>query len=340
MTRMMASQESTISLSIIVPVYNRPAELDELLRSLSLQTDRNFEVIIVDDGSAVKCDQVVENYRTLLNIKYFYKENTGPGLTRNYGAERAGGNYTIYLDSDCVLPNHYVSTVLNSLSRNYVDAFGGPDSADQNFSVQQKAINYAMTSFFTTGGIRGGGEKLDKFHPRSFNMGFSKKVFEKTGGFPSFRFAKNLAAGEDLDLSIQIGKLGFKTALIKDAYVFHKRRTNFKQFFNQVFNFGYARISIYKRHPESLKLFHFLPAVFFIGCIGLVMASVFISIYFLTPLIFFMLIVFTDSTLRNRSMIIGAISVYASFIQLFGYGAGFLKSFWQKVIFSKVIGAS
>ena len=222
--------KTNLKFSFIIPVYNRPNEVEELLESLSKQTNKNFEVVIVEDGSDLKSDAIVEKYKQQLDISYYFKENTGPGISRNYGFERAQGNYCIFLDSDCILPRHYFETVQNELANNYVDAFGGPDRAHKSFSKLQKAINYSMTSFFTTGGIRGGKKKLDKFFPRSFNMGYSREVFDKTQGFSKLRF------GEDIDMSIRIIENGFHTRLIPEAYVYHKRRTNLRQFFKQVFN--------------------------------------------------------------------------------------------------------
>ncbi len=318
-----------LTFSIIVPVYNRPAETEELLESLTRQTGKDFEIIIVEDGSGLKSDEVVNRYKDELNIKYFFKPNSGPGLSRNYGFERAEGNYCIFLDSDCVLPPHYFETVQSILKDNYVDAFGGPDRAHKNFTKLQKAIDYSMTSFFTTGGIRGGSEKLDKFYPRSFNMGYSREVFEKTKGFSKMRF------GEDIDMSIRILKNGFKTALIKEAYVYHKRRTNLRQFFKQVYNSGIARINLYKRHPRSLKLVHFAPAFFTIGIIILLVLSVTVSIYFVVPVILHIILLFFDATLKNKNLIIGLLSVVTSYIQLFSYGVGFIVAAWKQVIMRK-----
>ena len=323
-----------IKLSFVVPVFNRPEEMRELLESLASQSDSDFEVIVVEDGSNEKSDLLCNEFQNKLNIQYFFKENSGPGLSRNYGIERATGNYCIFVDSDCVIPPQYTETVKAFLKQNPVDAFGGPDAADHNFSKLQKAINYAMTSFFTTGGIRGSSEAIEKFHPRSFNMGITKEVYEKTGGFPSIRFAYAKAAGEDLDLSIQIMKMGFKTALIPEAYVFHKRRTSIKQFLRQVYNFGIARITISQRHPESLKWVHFAPSFFLIGSLLSIIAGLFSSIFGL--LIFlYALLVFLDSSAKNNSFSIGSISVLTSFIQLYGYGFGFLKAFWIQRILKK-----
>lgn len=324
-----------LTFSIIVPVYNRPSEIEELLESLNAQTNKDFEIVIVEDGSTEKSDEVIERYKDSLAIRYFYKENTGPGISRNYGYDRAAGNYCIFLDSDCILPPQYFECVVKALDENYVDTFGGPDKAHESFTNLQKAINYSMTSFFTTGGIRGGGEKLDKFYPRSFNMGFSREVYDATGGFPSVRFAKAKAAGEDMDLSITIKKMGFSTALFKEAYVYHKRRTSWKQFQRQVANFGYARITIYKRHPESLKWLHFIPAIFVIGLLGLFVFSAILSPLFLLAIAFHVVMLFLDSSIRNKSLVIGAMSVVTSYIQLVGYGIGFMKAFWNHVILKK-----
>ena len=306
-----------------------------MLESLTNQTVKGFEVLLVEDGSEIKSDEVYEEFENKLDLKYFLKQNTGPGDSRNYGFKRAKGNYCIFVDSDCILPKEYVEVVQNTLQEDYADAFGGPDKAYVDFTTLQKAKNYSMTSFFTTGGIRGGSEKLARFQPRSFNMGFSREVFDKTGGFPNIRFAKSKAAGEDLDLSIQIQKLGFKTVLIHDAYVYHKRRTSLKQFFNQVFSFGYARITIYKRHPESLKLLHLAPALFTIGTMALLILSIFYSPLLILPVLFHMALILVDSTVKNKSIIIGVMSVITSYTQLLGYGLGFINAVWKHLVLNK-----
>lgn len=326
---MATSKEKKIQLSLVIPVYNRPIEIDELLKSLCDQTARDFEVIIVEDGSTLTCEKEVNKYKIALNISYFSKENSGPGLSRNYGADRARGNYIVFLDSDCILPPQYIQTVSSRLTEKHIDAFGGPDKADESFSVLQKSINYAMTSFLTTGGIRGGGEKLDKFYPRSFNMGYSREVFDKTGGFSGMRF------GEDIDMSIRIIKSGFKTELIKEAYVYHKRRTNFRAFFKQVFNSGIARINLYKRHPDSLKIVHTFPSIFLIGVVLIILLSMLASPYFLTPLLLYTLLICIDSSIRNKSVPVGFVSILACYIQLCAYGAGFLSGYWKRILFSK-----
>lgn len=314
--------------SIIIPVYNRPDEVDELLNSLTQQTVRDFEVIVVEDGSSVTCEHVVKRYEQQLNIRYFNKPNSGPGQTRNYGAERSSGEYLLILDSDCILPSGYLAAIEEELKRKPADAFGGPDRAHDSFTSTQKAINYAMTSFFTTGGIRGGKKKMDKFYPRSFNMGLKADVYRALGGFSKMRF------GEDIDLSIRIFKGGYSCRLFPEAWVWHKRRTDLKKFFKQVYNSGIARINLYKKYPESLKVVHLLPAVFTLG-VAFVLLSSLICPYALLLLAMFAIIIFTDSSIRNRSLWIGMLSVLAAFIQLTGYGSGFLSAWWKRCILKK-----
>lgn len=314
--------------SIIIPVYNRPDEVDELLNSLTQQTVRNFEVIVVEDGSSVTCEHVVKRYEQQLNIRYFNKPNSGPGQTRNYGAERSSGEYLLILDSDCILPPGYLAAIEEELKRQPADAFGGPDRAHDSFTSTQKAINYAMTSFFTTGGIRGGKKKMDKFYPRSFNMGLKADVYRALGGFSKMRF------GEDIDLSIRIFKGGYSCRLFPEAWVWHKRRTDLKKFFKQVYNSGIARINLYKKYPESLKVVHLLPAVFTLGVVFVLLSSL-ICPYALLLLAMFAIIIFTDSSIRNRSPWIGILSVLAAFIQLTGYGSGFLSAWWKRCILKK-----
>jgi len=318
-----------VDISFIIPVFNRPAEIDELLSSLSLQTQKGFEVVVVEDGSTQSSEEVVERYRDQLNISYYFKDNSGPGLSRNYGCEKAKGSYVIFLDSDCVLPPTYFSTVSDTLNDNYTDAFGGPDRAHADFTRLQKAINFSMTSFLTTGGIRGGNEAMGKFHPRSFNMGISREVFKATGGFSSMRF------GEDVDLSLRILEKGFQTQLIREAYVYHKRRTNLRQFFKQVYNSGIARINLHKRHPGTLKIVHAAPAIFTLGLFGLVLFSILLSPWFAVPVAFHMLLLFFSATVRNRSLAIGLLSVVSSYTQLIAYGCGFLQAFWRRIILGR-----
>ena len=310
---------ANISFSIIVPVYNRPDEVAELLESLKQQTYKDFEVIIVEDGSSVLSEKVCRDYMGQLDLKYYYKENTGPGLSRNFGMQKARGNYFIILDSDVVVPENYMQIVYDALQQDYVDTFGGPDEATSDFTPVQKAINYAMTSWLTTGGIRGKGDKLDKFHPRSFNMGISKEVFEQTGGFSPMRY------GEDIDLSIRIMKAGFKTKLVPEAFVYHKRRNNWRSFFNQVKHSGEARIVLSRLHPGTLKILHFFPAVFTLGFV-LSIVLLFFGFYFgLMLYVGYFLALLIDATAKYKNISLGFLSAFASFVMLFGYGWGFLK---------------
>ncbi len=314
-----------IKFSVIIPVYNRPDELKELLESLKQQSYKHFEVIVVEDGSTLKSDALVEQYKTDLDIKYYFKSNSGPGQSRNYGSERANGDYHVFFDSDCIIPEKYFEIVNKRLTQEPVDAYGGPDMAHPDFSAIQKSINYSMTSFFTTGGIRGGMKDEKKFHPRSFNMGFSKQVYEETKGFSKMRF------GEDVDMSLRIIEKGFSTTLIKDAAVYHKRRVDYRKFFKQVFNSGIARINLYKRHPQSLKLVHFLPAAFTAGVLFLLIMSI-VSFLFLIPLFLFVVLIFLDSLRMNKNLKVALLSVVASFVQLTAYGMGFIKSFYKRLI--------
>ena len=340
--------------SIIVPVYNRPDEVRELLESLTRQTLKDFEVIVVEDGSKIPCKDVCDKFANILSLHYYYKENSGPGQSRNYGAERAGGEWLIVLDSDVVLPEGYLQAVNNGISRD-IDAWGGPDRAHESFTPVQKAISYSMTSFFTTGGIRGGKTKLDKFFPRSYNMGIRREVYQKLNGFSKMRF------GEDIDFSYRIVEAGYKTRLLPSAWVWHKRRTDFRKFFRQVYNSGIARINLEKRHPGTMKLVHLLPALFTIGVIGCLLlftlgAGLYVEgewldanglrptdnmhqgigfalcVVALLPLLFYSLVIFIDSSVRNRSLWVGLLSIPAAFVQLMGYGLGFIESWWKRCV--------
>src|SRR5574344_107921 len=314
--------------SFIIPVYNRPEEVDELLRSLSEQTLRDFEVIVVEDGSSLPCNKIADGYTGTMDVHYYYKQNSGPGQSRNYGAERSQGEYLIVLDSDCVLPPSYLQAVDDELRREPSDAFGGPDRSHPSFTPTQKAISYSMTSFFTTGGIRGGKKKLDKFYPRSFNMGVRREVYQELGGFSNMRF------GEDIDFSIRIFKAGYVCRLFPEAWVWHKRRTDFEKFFKQVHNSGIARINLYKKYPESLKAVHLLPAVFTLGAGFFLLCALFYGVGLL-PLLLYAFLVFADSTNKNRSLRIGFLSAIAAYIQLIGYGSGFLYAWWQRCVLGK-----
>ena len=368
--------------SLIIPVYNRPDEVDELLASLCTQTSHDFDVHIVEDGSDIPCRAVCDRYRPVdvgssavnttaphstsnpsfplsppvgsvnggssavkFPLYYYVKENGGPGAARNYGAERATGDYFIVLDSDVVLPPGYIAAIDEELHKAPADAFGGPDRAHPDFTPVQKAISYAMTSFFTTGGIRGGKKKLDRFYPRSFNMGVSRQLWQHLGGFRAMRF------GEDIDFSYRICDESAHCRLFPEAWVWHKRRTDFRKFFRQVRNSGIARINLHMLHPGSMKLVHMLPALFTVGCIALVILFVFGLLLFLfgadhmnqafgfalceltllLPLLYALLI-FVGSSIQNRSLRVGFLSVPASFIQLIGYGTGFLSAAWHRLV--------
>jgi len=314
-----------LKFSIIIPVFNRPDEVDELLASLCQQTVKDFEVLIIEDGSVKPCKDVCDKYANILDLHYYAKENSGPGQSRNYGAERANGEYVIILDSDVVLPASYLQAVEDELKQNPCEAFGGPDATHPSFTPIQKAISYSMTSFFTTGGIRGGKAKLDKFYPRSFNMGIRRDVYLQLGGFTKMRF------GEDIDFSYRIVEAGYMPRLFPEAWVWHKRRTDFRKFFRQVYNSGIARINLEKRHPGTMKLVHLLPTVFTLGVIGLLLITLFWPLA-CVPIILYSLLLCIDSSLRNKSLWVGLLSIPAAFVQLMGYGFGFIESWWKRCV--------
>ena len=298
--------------SVIIPVYNRPDEVSELLASIAAQKFRDFEVLVVEDGSSVKCEDIVNQYEGELDIKYLYKENGGPAMARNYAAQRAEGEYLLILDSDTVLPEGYFEAVESFVNENRPDAFGGPDRGGEDFTPVQKAISYSMTSFFTTGGIRGGRKKITRFFPRSFNMGVRREVFAQLGGFSAMRF------GEDVDFSMRVVEAGFKTALIPEAWLYHKRRTDFRKFFRQVKNSGKARIALTRRHPGSLRLVHLFPLIF-------------VVLSLILPFdVLYALLVFADSTIQNKSPKVGLLSIAAAYVQLWGYGLGFVAGLFSK----------
>jgi glycosyltransferase involved in cell wall biosynthesis len=318
--------------SIIIPLYNRPQEIKELLETLVLQTYKQFEVLVIEDGSINDAEAVVNNFSADLNVSYFKKPNEGQGFTRNFGFERAKGDYFVIFDSDCLIPPDYLKIVNNSLAVNYLDAYGGPDGAHSSFTPTQKAISYSMTSPFTTGGIRGNKKAIGQFHPRSFNMGVSRQVWEKAGGFIITRL------GEDIEYSIRIHSLGFKIGLIPDAIVFHKRRTSFSQFYKQLHFFGRARINIYKFFPAQLKLVHFFPAAFTVGVICTLIFNLLnwrIAILANFVLAIFTLLIFFHAWLINKSVKIAFLSVIAAFTQLIAYGLGFMQDFWKRIIFNR-----
>ena len=309
---------SDIKFSIIVPVYSRPDEMDELLCSLECQEDKDFEVIVMEEPSQNQCGSVCLKYRERgLDVKHFTL-HTGRSERRNEGMRRAGGNYFLLFDSDCILPPHYIKTVRRALTDSYVDCFGGPDAADGTFSDIQMAVNYSMTSFMTTGGIRGGMKNVDKFLPRAFNMGFSREVFAKTEGYREM-------IGEDIDLSLRIKEAGFSVRLIKEAFVYHKRRLDLRKFYRQVNTFGKARVLLARLHPGSLKVAHLFPACFAVGNMLLVLLAAFTCQWlWLLPLIVYAVAIFTESYVKNRRFRVAALSVLTSYAQMFGYGLGFM----------------
>ena len=316
--------------SVIVPVYNRIGEVRDLLESLLVQTSGDFETIIVEDGSSEPCREVVEDAAARgLDVKYYYKENEGRSIARNYGLERATGDYFVFFDSDCVIPPDYFRTLAAELDRRKdLDCFGGPDAAHESFTPTQKAINYSMTSFLTTGGIRGGKIKLEKFVPRTFNMGFSRRVYERVGGFREM-------FSEDIDMSTRIRKAGFNIGLIRETPVWHKRRVDLKKFFRQVYVFGMSRITLKLLYPDSLKAVHLLPAAFVVGSLALILLGVFVSPWWLLPLGLYFLAIFIGAIIATRDLHVSALALPAAVIQLGGYGCGFIKAFVTKIILGR-----
>jgi glycosyltransferase involved in cell wall biosynthesis len=311
--------------SFIIPVFNRPEEIDELLESFTKQNYSNaYEIIIIEDGSSEPCEHIIEKFKSKLNVTYYLKYNSGPGDSRNFGMSQSKADYFIILDSDCILPPNYITEVSKSLDLDYVDCFGGPDAMLSNFSSIQKAINFAMTSILTTGGIRGGSEAIQKFQPRSFNMGISKKAFEASKGFA------NIHPGEDPDLTIRLWKLGFQTKLIETAFVYHKRRIDWEKFYNQVNKFGKARPILNSWYPEYTKLTFFAPSLFVIFfMIGTILGFIFNYDFLLKTYFIYTILIFLVSSIQNRNIYVGYLSVLAVWKQFFGYGLGFIKSFFK-----------
>ncbi|MDE6559308.1 MAG: glycosyltransferase [Muribaculaceae bacterium] len=311
--------------SLIVPVYNRPDEVADLLQSLDCQSNRDFELILVEDGSTIPCLQQVEQYASRFPIRYFAKSNEGRSIARNYGMEHAGGDYFVFVDSDCILPSDYFEKLSIALRDNYTDCFGGPDAAHDSFTDTQKAINFAMTAFLTTGGIRGGKVSMEKFVPRTFNMGFSRRVWEAVGGFREM-------FSEDIDMSTRIRNAGFSPQLYRDVKVFHKRRGNLAKFWRQVHVFGMSRITLQLLYPGSMKLVHWMPAVFTIGSIMLLLLGIILSPLWLIPLALYLLALWISAIISTRSLKIGTMAVAASMVQLYGYGTGFLRAYIWKIL--------
>jgi glycosyltransferase involved in cell wall biosynthesis len=320
-----------LQFSFIIPVYNRPDEVQELLQSfLAMITAESYEIVIVEDGSSISSKEIVEQFKTNLNISYYFKPNSGPGDSRNYGMQKAVGNYFIILDSDCILPSNYLEEVIKSLNTKYVDCFGGPDAAHDSFSNVQKAINFAMTSFITTGGIRGNKKSVDTFQPRSFNMGISKEAFEASKGFGLIH------PGEDPDLSIRLKNLGFNIKLIPEAFVYHKRRISWSKFYIQVNKFGMVRPILNKWHPSTKKITYWFPTLF---CVGFIVALLLLLIGFKGFILLYAVyfsIAFLLALFSTKSMVVALLSMLAMSIQFIGYGYGFIKSTLAIEILNKV----
>ena len=312
---------TTKDISFIIPIYNRPNEAKELLESFeALEGGSEFEIVIVEDGSTNTSKEVIDAFKDKLNISYFFKNNTGPGDSRNYGMYHAKGSYFIILDSDCVLPQDYLTIVLDNLNNSYIDCFGGPDAAHSSFSNIQKAINFAMTSFISTGGIRGKKNSVNTFEPRSFNMGISRAAFLATGGFG------RIHPGEDPDLSIRLTKLGFKTMLIPEAYVYHKRRISWLKFYKQVYKFGSVRPILNQWHPETKKITYWFPTLFILAFITAIVLSLFSFTILLKLVALYFVMTFLLAIVSTKSLLVGIYALFAILIQFFGYGYGFVKS--------------
>jgi glycosyltransferase involved in cell wall biosynthesis len=316
--------------SLIIPVYNRPEEINELFNSLLLLDYKNtFEIVIIEDGSSIPCKEIIESFRSKLTISYYFKSNSGPGDSRNFGMQHAKGDYFIIFDSDCIIPPNYLSEVEKALDLNYADCFGGPDKALDSFSNVQKAINFAMTSFITTGGIRGGSEKIDKFQPRSFNMGISKKAFAASNGFAKIH------PGEDPDLSIRLWELGFETKLFSEAFVYHKRRIDWTKFYKQVNKFGKARPILNHWYPKYAKITYYFPTLFLLGVVSALITAYFENYILLVLFTTYIELLFIIALLQTKSLKIALLAVFATLIQFYGYGIGFLQSFLLVQLFNK-----
>ncbi len=321
----MATDKGAPYFSVIVPVYNRRGEVRDLLESLAKQTNDDFELLLVEDGSTERCDDIAAAYANQLRVQYFWKENEGRSIARNYGIERAQGSYFIFFDSDCVIPPHYFEVLKKALKEHPVDCFGGPDAASEDFNRTQKAISFSMTAFLTTGGIRGGKVQLEKFVPRSFNMGYSRRVWEAVGGFREM-------FSEDIDMSTRIRKAGFSITLFREAYVYHKRRNTLRSFSRQTYVFGMSRITLKLLYPDSLKLVHTLPAVFVIGCLTLILLAIFWHWWAILPLALYVVLLWLSALASTRSLPIACLAILTSFIQLGSYGCGFIKAFVWKIL--------
>jgi len=313
------------TISIVVAIFNRKDELFELLNSLIAQTDKDFEVIIVDDGSIVDLLPTVETFKEMLNIQYFKKANSGPGLSRNYGANRAKNDWLVFVDSDVIVEKYYIENIKKNLEKTECAAFGGADKAHKGFNILQKAISYSMTSVFTTGGIRGSKKAVTRFQPRSFNMGVNKEIFLKIGGFSEMRI------GEDPDLSMTIWEKGYKTAFFDDIGVYHKRRTDLGKFSKQVYQFGCARPILNQRHPDYVKPTFWFPTLFLLGYVAGILEYFLLQKGFVLACYgFYTLVIFLHALYLTKNIAIAAQAIITTYIQMFSYGYGFLES-WVKL---------
>lgn len=315
--------------AVVVPTYSRPDEVNELLVSLLNQDYPDIEVIIADGSPDDTVKQVVEQYKARLNLIYLHKKNLGISESRNWGAEKATADYLVFFDSDCVIPASYFSVLNTFFLTHELDAWGGPDKAGSSFNNRQKAISYAMTSFYTTGGIRGKKSHVGQYQPRSFNMGISRDVFLRIGGFSGMKVS------EDIDLSLRLYKKGYRIGLIEDAFVYHKRRSTFYKFFSQVMSFGSGRIDLQLKHGDALKPVHLLPSLFVLYLIGGIIASIVSKGVFMLwagSVLAYMIAIAVDATIRNRNPVVGLLSVYAAFVMLTGYGLGMIKAFIMRFV--------
>lgn len=313
------------TISIVVAIFNRKDELFELLNSLIAQTDKDFEVIIVDDGSFVDLLPTVETFKEMLNIQYFKKANSGPGLSRNYGANRAKNDWLVFVDSDVIVEKDYIENIKKNLEKTDCAAFGGADKAHKGFNLLQKTISYSMTSVFTTGGIRGNKKAVTRFQPRSFNMGVNKEIFLKIGGFSEMRI------GEDPDLSMTIWENGYQTAFFDDIGVYHKRRTDLGKFSKQVYQFGCARPILNQRHPDYVKPTFWFPTLFLLGYIAGILEYFLLQKGFVLACYgFYTLVIFLHALYLTKNIAIAAQAIITTYIQMFSYGYGFLES-WIKL---------
>ncbi len=317
--------------SVIIPVYNRPEEIFELLNSLTLQEEKPFEVLVIEDGSDLKCEEIVSSFQSTLNIKYYYISNVGQGFARNFGMEHAKGDFFVLFDSDCIIPGQYFKVLKKEIQKRNLDAFGGPDAADADFSLLQKAMNYSMTSFLTTGGIRGKLKNPAQYQARGYNMGLSRSAFLISKGF------SDPNKGEDIELSIRLKKLGFKLELVEDAFVYHKRKSTLYTFFRQSYSFGQNRINISRYHTDAVKLIHLMPLFFLCYWIGILLALFAIPHTLILNLSILVLAIWKISILihsayLNKSILVGFISIITSFGQLSAYGLGLFTEWFNKKI--------